>query len=121
MPLETQIQDLDGKLIPLRWGDFHIAAMVLAATFDSGQGPFKDNRLRRIIRDRRLARRYPVEPMPIGPGTCFQLASYPVIGATPLSGEGYVLKRTHRFIDTRDGELLELFPGYRLIAFRSWN
>lgn len=121
MPLETQIQDTTGKLLRLHWGDFHIAAMVLAATFDSGQGPFKDNHQRIIMRaNRRLARRYPVEPMPIGPMNCFQLASYPVISATPMDGLGYVLKRTHRFLDTRDGELLELFPGYRLIAFRSW-
>jgi hypothetical protein len=119
MPLSTQIVR-NGESLPKRWGDFHIAAMVLAAAFDSGKGPFeKSNSARKAIKDRRLARRYPTEPLPITRGTSFQLASYPIIGTTPLNEGSYTLKNRHHFIDETDGEVLELLPGDVLVAYRT--
>lgn len=40
MPLNTEIIR-DGETLKLRWGAFHITAMVIAASIDSGESPFK--------------------------------------------------------------------------------
>jgi hypothetical protein len=110
MPLNTQIMR-DGKNLPVRWGGFHVGAMVLAASWDSGTGPFEDNSPPTDID-------YPTEPCPLSFRDAFSLMSYPVIATTPLNKGEYTLTGTHRFIDTSDGELFELLPGDILRAWR---
>lgn len=123
MPLNTQIER-KGEALPVRWGEFHVACMVLAAAWDSGEGPFTDNT---DPRDRDEKPKfangdeldYPVEPYPVSPREVFNLVMYPIISATPLNSGEYVLKREHRFVDVTDGEVLELLPGDVLKAWRN--
>lgn len=126
MPLNTQIVR-NNQPLRLRWGGFHIAAIVIAAAFDSGQGPFKVNTPQGIARlekwgpkGRRIARRYPLVPFPVSRFMVWVLESYPVIDSTPMGHDGYVLTRRHQFIDCSDGEILDLLPGDVLTAYRSY-
>lgn len=114
MPLHTQIVR-DGEPLKLRWGGFHVAAMVYAVSVDSGQGPFQN--LDHIVqqfedfegRD---------EPVPVTPKDGFDLMDYGVLSMTPLNSADYTLTRSFRFIDVTDGEILELKPGDVLSAGR---
>jgi hypothetical protein len=118
MPLETQIIR-DGSPLQLSWGGFHVAAMVIAAAIDSGQGPFADNSLTGIYGpDMTLT---PDRILGISPRNVWEMESYPAIGSTPLSSDGYELRADYRFGDVTDGEILELKKGDRLIAYRSWT
>lgn len=114
MPLNTEIRR-DGETLPIRWGQFHVACMVLAATFDSGQGPYMDNRPESII-----GAGYSHD-MPIGipASIAFQLTSYGAIATTPLNDGEYTLKAGYTFADVTDGEIFELKPGDTLIAYRT--
>lgn len=147
MPLHTQIIR-DGKPLSLRWGDFHIAAMAVAASIDGpDKGLFKeehtidnpppfgmptwdvdsmaDDELPCGV-DRETLREwsgkdqtsYPDVPMPITTSDCIAIASYPMLGMTPLNDGPFTLVNRHRFIDCRDGEVLELLPGDVLVAGR---
>jgi hypothetical protein len=122
MPLNTQILR-DGESLPLRWGDFHVAAMVLAATFDSGVGPFEDNTPPTVLTNTKTKEEvpfnYPLEPLPITRRDAFDLTDYSAIATTPLNEGSYELKGPHRFIDCADGEILELLPGDVLKAWRN--
>ena len=115
MPLITSIER-DGELLQLHWGDFHIAAMVLASSLDSGTGPFTENTPEAVIG-------HPYEeidePIAINRAVCLQLASYPVLSATPMSHDAYVLKRDWSFVDVADGEVLALKAGDALTAYRN--
>jgi hypothetical protein len=116
MPLSTQIVR-DGKPLELRWGGFHVAAMVYAATIDSGKGPFTD-----VGEVRAQAKRLMDEQGDIGitPRDAFELADYSVIGTTPLNNGPYTIKEwTLVFIDIMDGERLEIKPGDVLSMSRS--
>jgi hypothetical protein len=118
MPLNTQIVR-DGEALRLHWGDFHIAAMALAASFDSGEGPFaKFTDIYEV--DPKMFECYPDAPFPIQRNIAFMLTSYPMLGRTPLNNGSYTLKRRHKFIDTSDGEVLILLPGDELVAVRGW-
>lgn len=122
MPLNTQIIR-GGEPLSIRWGQFHIAAMVFASSWDAGKGPFKNNHPPTEVHDSEgnsFPLDYPNEPCPITPGDAFGLVMYHVIGASPLNGhDGYVLKGEHKFLDVTDGEVLHLLPGDKLLAFRN--
>lgn len=127
MPLNTRIIR-DGEPLQIRWGDFHVAAMVCAAAYDSGQGPFEGEQkpaFRYGEGDHEWANRtadeYPEVPCPITPRDSFTMADYYVIATTPLNDGEYVLKGEHRFLDCMDGEILHLLPGDVLQAWRSGN
>lgn len=124
MPLITQVIR-DGKSVPLRWGDFHVAAMVIASAIDSGKGPFKVNTLEGILRPNpgaHAALNYPHDPITITPADSFGLCSYPVLAASSLDcgRKGYTLKSEHHFMDSQDGEDFRLLPGDILVAYREW-
>jgi len=116
MPLNTQIKR-GGKLLalPNGWGGFHVAAMVIAAAADSGQGPYED--MESFV-DEALNLNESQGFIGIKPSDVFNLMNYMVIAQTPLNHGGYTLKQPWSFKDTADGELLELLPGDELIAWR---
>lgn len=129
MPLNTRILRNDEPLkMPHGWNHFHVAAMTLAAAFDSGQGPFEDNTPEFAYEPdlegdlAYLAGKtqddYPEIPCPVSPRNCWDLVGYHILATTPLNYGRYTLKRPHKFLDTTDGEILELLPGDILIAFR---
>lgn len=115
MPLNTQIVR-NGESLPLRWGDFHVAAMVQAATIDSGQGPYVDNA---DVQKTALRLMEEQGNIAITPDQGWRLASYDVIGATPLNHGEWTMTRRLVFIDVTDGEELELLPGDVLKMSRS--
>lgn len=120
MPLQTSITR-DGELVKLSWGQFHVAAMVIAAALDSGKGPFKDNSLTGILREGAEVPDYPTEPITLAPGDCFPLADYYVIALTPLNDGPYTLQHDHHFRDASDGEDFPLKAGDVLHAWRAWR
>lgn len=112
-PVVTQIIR-DGKPLALRWGDFHIAAMIWASVWDSGIGPFESNDPPGFYDDGEghvFPARYPELAAPITPDDSFAIVRRDVIVETPLRHGRYVLKREHRFIDMTDGEVLHLLPA----------
>jgi hypothetical protein len=118
MPLNTQITR-NGEPLKISWGGFHVAAMVLAVTMDSGEGPFKDNSREAIypgIDDDNANER-----LAISLRISFELTDYSVIGTTPLNDAPYVLNNSYTFVDTTDGEVFELKAGDILRAWRSWK
>jgi hypothetical protein len=116
MPLDTSIVR-DGKPLKLRWGGFHVAAMVYAVSIDSGVSPFTD-----IEVVRASAKQLMEEQGEIGitPKDAFELTDYGVIGATPLNSADYTMKEwTLTFIDITDGERFTIKPGDVLSMSRS--
>lgn len=115
MPLNTQILR-DGEIMKLRWGGFHVAAMVMAASADSGEGPYKD--MPAFVKEARalMAKQGSIG---VNPGDVFSLTNYYIIAETPLNSGDYTLKEAWSFQDNVDGELLELKPGDVLKAYRS--
>jgi len=104
-------------MLRLHWGDFHVCAMALAASFDSGEGPFA--KFADIYdTDPKTFECYPDAPFPIQRDIAFMMCSYPMLAKTPLDNGTYTLKRKHKFIDRVDGEVLELLPGDVLNAWR---
>jgi hypothetical protein len=118
MPLNTQIMR-NGELVPLRWGDFHVAAMALAASFDEGTN-FIGSPDKVYEVDAKQFECYPDAPFPITRQIAFMLVSYPMLAKTPLNNGVYTLTKRHKFIDQMDGEILELLPGDELRAVRNW-
>jgi hypothetical protein len=118
MPLETQIVR-NGEALSLHWGDFHIAAMALAAGFDAEMEPLSHPTKIYDLPPERFAC-YPDAAFPITGSLAFTLSSYPMLAKTPLNEGRYVLKSRHKFLDRADGEVLELLPGDLLIAQRTW-
>lgn len=119
MPLNTQIVR-NGETLPLHWGDFHVAAMALAANFEMPSpafgGPseiYETDALTPQMFDC-----YPDAPFPITRSIAFQLTTYGALAATPLNNGHVVLQRKHKFVDLVDGEVLALLPGDELIAYR---
>lgn len=115
MPLNTRIMR-GGEVLPLRWGSFHVAAMVIAASADSGKGPYKD--MKAFVKEAKALMKKQGN-IGISPNDIFNLTDYYVIGATPLNAGGYTLKKRWAFVDKTDGETLELLPGDELSAWRS--
>ena len=110
MPLNTLIER-DGKPLVLRWGDFHLCAMVFAASWDSGKGIFEDNTEPPMEEPEYVNKpgRGPLGHY-IQPSMSF-LIGYHHIGATPLNDGSYTLKKNYTFVDAYDGEILELKAG----------
>lgn len=117
MPLNTQIVR-DGKQLSLRWGGFHFAAMVLAATYDSGEGPFKKNEPPTEYENGETLN-YPEDPVPITPNDVWTLMDYGIVAMTPLNHGEYTLTGEHKFVDVTDDEVLHLLPGDVLRAWRN--
>lgn len=107
MPLITQIER-DGENIELRWGDFHIAAMIIASEMDSGS-----KKLFGTWRPKGTM-------IEIDQSTSFSLVMYPIIAASKLGKGSYTLKSDWTFRDVMDGEVLELKAGDVLKAWRSF-
>jgi len=114
MPLDTQIKR-NGKLLamPEGWGGFHVAAMVFAASMDSGEGPFPDNSLMGIYKTDDHSARLGVSQRDV-----WSLVDYSAIGRTPLNMGSYTLKADYTFVDNMDGEVLDLKAGDVLMAYR---
>ncbi len=136
MPLHTSIIR-DGKAIKLRWSDFHVAAMAIAATCDDPSDPeaklFKEPTDRPSfeypaekqegdgIPDEWYGKDeadYPGVPCPITRMDAFTLADYGRLALTPLNSRSVTLTREHKFVDCTDGEILHLLPGDVLNAGR---
>ena len=118
MPLNTFIER-DGEPLQLRWGGFHMCAMVFAASWDSGEGIFEDN-TEPEMEEPEYANKEGHGPLGhyIHPSYSMMI-SYPHIGMTPLNNGPYILKKDYRFVDAQDGEILDLKAGDKLIAYRS--
>ena len=117
MPLNTQIIR-NGQPLQLPWGDFHVAAMALAASFDSPGSSFLSDVNGIYELDDRAFECYPDAAFPIDRDLAFQVCSYPILAKTPLNEGSYTLTKRHRFMDYTDGEILSLYPGDKLIAVR---
>jgi hypothetical protein len=115
MPLHTQVIR-DGESVKIPWGDFHVAAMALAAAFDAKEGPLGD--MTKIYADELHV--HPHMPYPITRGVAFMVTTYGALAQTPLNAGSYVLKHGHSFIDLVDGEIFELLPGDELIMYRGF-
>lgn len=124
MPLNTQIKR-DGELLKLRWSDFHVCAMAIAAATDDGPehcrlypdpvALFDELREKNWIDEDGNATD---EPIPITPSMAFRIG-YGELSLTPLNKGSYTLKHSHKFVDVTDGEVLELEPGDELMAWRT--
>jgi hypothetical protein len=119
MPLNTQIIR-DGKSLSLHWGDFHVAAMALAACFDDGTNEVLSDPTKIYEEAPEGMIDYPNKPFPITSNIAFLLTNYSMLARTPLNEGHYTLKNKQTFIDMRDNEVLELLPGDELIAVRDW-
>lgn len=137
MPLHTSIRR-DGEPLELHWGEFHVAAMAIAAACDDPTHP--EAKLFAEPTDRpdfawpatqeeagtdtpaewlgKDESSYPEVPCPITRKDSWQIASYPYLAMTPLNSGSYTLKREHKFVDVMDGEILHLLPGDELLAAR---
>lgn len=114
MPLNTQIIR-NGEPLQLRWGDFHIAAMALAASFDAHDGPLADPT--KIYEIKHV---HPYMPFPVSRSVALMLSDYGALAKTPLNYGVYTLRYGHSFIDLADGEIIELLPGDELRAIRGF-
>lgn len=115
MPLHTQIVR-DGEPLKLRWGGFHVAAMVYAVVIDSGQGPFTDNE---SVAEQALDLMKRQGSIGITPKDAFDLMDYQVIGKTPLNSADYTMQNHElTFVDVTDGEELVIKVGDVLSASR---
>lgn len=126
MPLVTQILRNDEPLKPPGgWSEFACAAMVLAAAFDSGEGPFEGKQEPEFEWAEgwewagKTGADYPNVPCPISAYNSFMLTTYPIIATTPLGREGYTLKNKQSFYDVMLGQRFDLEPGDKLIAYRA--
>jgi len=116
MPLITEILR-DGEQLQLSWGNFHIACMALASSFEAGGNSIADP-CKVYDLDPRMFECYPDAAFPVTRKLAFILADYGALANTPLNYGEYTLTRKHRFIDQADGEILTLLPGDRLRAVR---
>lgn len=116
MPLNTEILR-DGEVRQIRWGQFHVAAMVYAASYDSGQGPFDDMESFKSEVEQLMETQGAIG---INPIDSFNLAAYHVLAATPLNGGSYTIENaTLVFQDNTDGEKFDIKPGDVLKAWRT--
>ena|ERR1022692_562469 len=116
MPLSTQIIR-NGEPLKIHWGNFHVAAMALAAIIDSGIGPFVTNTVEAIFAENPIDD-YPNNPIVISGRDAFTLVDYSILAMTPLNEGRYILKNRQHFLDAMDGEDLVLMPGDILTAYR---
>jgi hypothetical protein len=118
MPLATQILR-DGDLLKLAWSDFHVACMALASSFEAGDNSFSDPS-KVYDTDELRFDCYPDAAFPVTRQLAFMLCTYGMLAKTPLNDRSYTLTRKHKFLDTTDGEILELLPGDILIMQREF-
>lgn len=111
MPLITSITR-NGRLLPVRWGGFHIAAIAIASLLDSGQIN-SETMFDGKVYDHET-------PIAIDPRTTWDMVSYGALSMTPLNKSEYTLTGRYVFRDTTDGEILNLQPGDVLSAVRGW-
>lgn len=111
MPLSTQIVR-NGKILKVRWGQFHVAAMAIASIMETDAENWQG------LRDEINERIPKGDPIPLTPSDVFTLVSYPVLGSTPLNNGEYVLTQDWQFVDTSDGEVFVLESGDILKAWR---
>ena len=117
MPLNTQIiRDGEPLKMPNGWGGFHVAAMVIAASFDSGRGPYKDMESFKEEVEGLLEKQGAIG---INQSDVWQLMDYGTLSMTPLNEGEWTMTREMRFQDNTDGEILELKAGDVLRAYRS--
>jgi hypothetical protein len=118
MPLNTEIIR-DGKPLTLEWGGFHVVAMVCAAAWDSGKGPFEDNTeppvQTEVVDDKTYTGHF------IAPSDVWKVMSYGTLAMTPLNDGSYKLKHSYTFVDCQDLEVFILQPGDVLHAYRSYK
>lgn len=141
MPLNVQILR-DGKHVP-RSGDFWIVGcMLIAASIDSGKGPFEENTFMGIEgRERPTQWHDPnycsglnqdkedqflctgcAKAFPIVIGRAFMCRDihYGTLGMTPLNDGNYTVKNgPYMFVDQMDGQVFTIETGDVLVAFRS--
>lgn len=108
MPLVTEIIRDDATL-PVRWGQFHVAAMLVAIMFEQPDNKFDVKPSENLD--------YPTEPQPLGAGDIFSLVNYGVVSAVAPKGE-YTLTEAHAFLDPFDNEVFRLLPGDNLKFWR---
>ena len=115
MPLFTQIER-DGNMLELRWGEFHVACMKLAAWFDNKS----DEEMKKVITgDENDPNEYPETPLGLGSLDILSVVGYGVLSETELASKGVqVLNKVHRFVDVEDNEVFELLPGDTLKMWR---
>jgi hypothetical protein len=117
MPLNTVIER-DERALELRWGGFHVAAMVCAVSWDTGAGIFVDNtepEMETVTKEDGTE----VTAHVISPKNVFEFVDYSRLGATKLGHSPVVLQKDYTFFDMMDGEVFELKAGDKLYAFRS--
>lgn len=107
MPLNAAIVR-DGKPLPLRWGGFHVCAMIYAIAFET--------KIDGVAPNENID--YPTEPQGLSPKNVFETTNYFIIDAVCPDGR-YMLKEEHRFQDITDGDILHLKPGDELRFSRS--
>lgn len=117
MPLNTQIVR-NGEALKLRWGNFHVAAMALAASFDAGKESAISDPTKVYDAPPETFDNYPDEPFPVSRQIAFILTDYGALSKTPLNEGSYTLTKAHKFVDVMDGEILEFLPGDVLHAYR---
>lgn len=111
MPINSQIIR-DGQTLPVRWSQFHIAAMAIAIMFEEpekwdGAKPNDD-----------IIELYPGSPQPIGPRDTFMIVTYPVLAAVWDDRDEVTLEHAHAFEDVSDGEVFKLNKGDKLRIWR---
>jgi len=119
MPLNTVIER-DGKVLkmPKGWGGFHLMSMLYAVSWDSGKGCFEDNT------EPAMETPELTDGSGYGPeghyvnGYHSAMIHYGHIAATALNDGNYTLKKDYTFVDSADGEILELKAGDVLKAWR---
>jgi hypothetical protein len=104
MPLNTHIER-EGETLKLRWGGFHVAAMLYAIAFERELTSPNDDV------------DYPTQAQAISPANIFDVTNYPTISEVCPGGE-YTLTRQHHFWDPMDGEYFKLEPGDKLSFWR---
>ena len=117
MPLITEIRR-GGEQLQLRWGDFHIACMALASSFEAGGNSIAAPEKVYEGMDPRMFDCYPDAAFPVTRKLAFILTDYGALGHTPLNYGEFTLTRKHRFMNVIDGEVLTLLPGDVLRAVR---
>jgi len=111
MPLGTEIKRKN-RTVKVRWGEFHVAAMMIASVMET-DNPIWDD-LRKEIKEKMGD-----GPITIGGRDAYSLVAYHIIAQTPLNDGEYILKEDHEFLDPMDGEVFKLKAGDKLLCWRN--
>lgn len=105
MPLSTQITR-DGESLSLKWGEFHVAAMIVATILEDDPN---------ILENKEYNGE---DEIGLSPANVFGLVNYGTIGNTKLNDGEVVLTKTSVFLDITDGEILKFEVGDVLSMWR---